>query len=215
MELPVSTRRVAALLVCHPGEEGHLQQVRLSLLSAGIAWAADVLADEAGGALAEGSYRLVIVASDRPVQTTTTVRALRAVPDCPPVVVLAATARVTQLVEVLAAGAAGYLLSDMPAPELAREIDCAIDGETVVPRSVIAVAAEQLRTDSGAVGAKSELTQRERQVLVLLREGRSTREIADELNVSPATVRTYVSAVVHKLKVEDRAAAAKSGATGA
>ncbi len=217
MELPVSTRRVAALLVGDDREEPHLQQVRFALLSAGMAWAAEAGVDTAAQALQKGDFRLVLVASDRPVQTTAAVRALRAVPDCPPVLVLASTARVTALVEALAAGAAGYLLVEMPGAGLARAIDCALDGETVVPRGVITVAAEQLRLDAdpGVAGVHSPFTLRERQVLLLLREGRSTREIAEELDVSPATVRTHVASVVHKLKVEDRAAAARTGLTGA
>jgi DNA-binding NarL/FixJ family response regulator len=67
---------------------------------------------------------------------------------------------------------------------------------------VLALVRELQRAASGGDG----LTPRETQVIDLLRQGRSTAAIADRLGVSPVTVRRHISASVHKLGAEDRAA---------
>jgi DNA-binding NarL/FixJ family response regulator len=121
-------------------------------------------------------------------------------------VVVVQVARLPELIEVLAAGAYGYLLDSMPPEQMARALGHAADRRTALPRSVIEAAAEQLRRDAdpGLAGVSTTFTPRERQTLTMLRGGSSTRAIADHLGVTPATVRTYVSAVVRKLGARDR-----------
>jgi DNA-binding NarL/FixJ family response regulator len=105
----------------------------------------------------------------------------------------------------LQAGAAGFLYKDVDPDALVRAIRSVHDGHTVLaPRAAGLVAARSGR-DARGIGA---LTGREREVLALLADGQSNREIARLLRVSEKTVKTHVSAVLAKLGVADRTQAA-------
>ena len=105
----------------------------------------------------------------------------------------------------LQAGAAGFLYKDVDPDALVRAIRSVHDGHTVLaPDAAGLVTATP---DRGSRGLAS-LTAREREVLGLLAEGRSNREIARSLAVSEKTVKTHVSAVLAKLGVADRTQAA-------
>ena len=105
----------------------------------------------------------------------------------------------------LQAGAAGFLYKDVDPDALVRAIRSVHDGHTVLaPEAASLIAA---RTGAGARGLDA-LTAREREVLTLLADGRSNREIARILAVSEKTVKTHVSAVLAKLGVADRTQAA-------
>jgi DNA-binding NarL/FixJ family response regulator len=105
----------------------------------------------------------------------------------------------------LQAGAAGFLYKDVDPDALVRAIRSVHDGHTVLaPEAAGLVAA---RPGPGSRGI-SALTSREREVLTLLADGRSNREIARTLAVSEKTVKTHVSAVLAKLGVADRTQAA-------
>jgi DNA-binding NarL/FixJ family response regulator len=181
--------------------------LRLDLLSSGVTIVAEADLASAPAAIATGDVEVCVLVCGRPESIGESVRALTAVPGCPPVVVVVQTARVAQLVEAIAAGAHGYLLASMPMRQMARALGHAAQGRTALPRSVIGAAADQLRRDAdpGLAGVSTAFTPRERQTLTMLRAGFSTREIADRLGVSTATIRTYVSAIVHKLGARDRA----------
>ncbi len=107
----------------------------------------------------------------------------------------------------MAAGAAGYLYKDVDPEALVRAIRTAADGNVV-----LAQAAAGPLTDQAALGQQSRgvaaLTGREREVLALLAQGRSNREIARTLGVAEKTVKTHVSSVLTKLGVQDRTQAA-------
>ena len=105
----------------------------------------------------------------------------------------------------LQAGAAGFLYKDVDPDALVRAIRSIHDGHTVLaPEAASQVAA---RPSAGVRGIGA-LTAREREVLALLADGRSNREIARVLSVSEKTVKTHVSAVLAKLGVADRTQAA-------
>ncbi|HEY2641520.1 MAG TPA: response regulator transcription factor [Streptosporangiaceae bacterium] len=105
----------------------------------------------------------------------------------------------------LQAGAGGFLYKDVDPDALVRAIRSVHDGHTVLaPEAASLVAA---RPPVGARGMTA-LTAREREVLTLLADGRSNREIARVLSVSEKTVKTHVSAVLAKLGVADRTQAA-------
>ena len=117
------------------------------------------------------------------------------------------------LFSALRVGAAGYLLKDIPAERLAAALDAVLDGEASLPGTLVARLVEEFRERGrrrflalpGRRGV--ELTDREWEVLQLLRRDRTTAEIAAELFVSETTVRTHVSAILRKLRVPDRRAA--------
>ena len=100
----------------------------------------------------------------------------------------------------LQAGARGYLLKGMPLEELLRTIQTVHSGKTRIPSPVAEKLAER-------VGGQ-ELTARELGVLERIVAGRANKEIASDLNISEATVKSHVNSLLGKLGVADRTHAA-------
>ncbi|MET9087402.1 response regulator transcription factor [Streptomyces sp. NPDC004237] len=103
------------------------------------------------------------------------------------------------------AGATGYLLKDAPREELFTAVRAAAQGRTVLSPAVASRLVSAVRTP-GAPGNEP-LSAREREVLALVARGTSNREIARELFISEATVKTHLTHLYAKLGVNDRAAA--------
>jgi DNA-binding NarL/FixJ family response regulator len=105
----------------------------------------------------------------------------------------------------LEAGAAGYLLKDADADEVAHAIRAAVAGQMHLDPSVARLLADSVRRPRRPGAA---LTVREREVLQLVATGASNRQIADTLIVSERTARTHVSAILTKLDLVSRTQAA-------
>ena len=105
------------------------------------------------------------------------------------------------------AGAVGFLYKDVDPEALARAIRTAADGNVVLASQALGPLAAPRAQQAHSRGADA-LTGRELQVLTLLAQGRSNREIARKLGVAEKTVKTHVSAVLAKLGVADRTQAA-------
>ncbi len=109
----------------------------------------------------------------------------------------------------LRAGASGFLLKDIVPADLLRAIQVVAGGDALlapqVTRRLIAEFAS--RPDPGApeMADLASLTDREREILVLVARGMSNHEIADELVISPLTAKTHVSRILGKLACRDRA----------
>jgi len=109
-----------------------------------------------------------------------------------------------QLVQqAMQAGAVGYVLKDASKDELADAIRAAYAGRTTLSSE----AANDL-ADAGPLSIGQHLSERERDVLVLLAKGMSNKQIAKQLNRSPYTVRSHVSQIIEKLGAANRAEAA-------
>jgi DNA-binding NarL/FixJ family response regulator len=121
------------------------------------------------------------------------------------VLILTSAAGPTGPALALQAGAAGFLYKDVDPDALVRAIRSVHDGHTVLAPGAAGLVAARPGGDSRGIGA---LTGREREVLALLADGRSNREIARLLTVSEKTVKTHVSAILAKLGVADRTQAA-------
>jgi DNA-binding NarL/FixJ family response regulator len=106
----------------------------------------------------------------------------------------------------LNAGAAGFLYKDVDPDALVRAVRSVHDGNTLLGPEAAGALTSPRRT--AAVTGIDALTHREREVLTLLADGRSNREIARMLHISEKTVKSHVSAVLAKLGVEDRTQAA-------
>jgi DNA-binding NarL/FixJ family response regulator len=129
------------------------------------------------------------------------------------IVMLTVSADAGDLFDALRAGASGYLLKDADPTRLPYALRGVLDGEAALPRTLTARLIEEFRERGRRrrlrLGRRRsvELTPREWDVLELLNERRTTAQMADRLSVSPVTVRRHVSAILHKLRVPDRAAA--------
>ena len=104
------------------------------------------------------------------------------------------------------AGAAGYLLKTSSAHEIAEAIRATYRGERVMEPEVSNKLAD--RVASRQFQLHEDLTNREKEVLDLIAQGKSNQEIADELFITLKTVKTHVSNILSKLEVEDRTQAA-------
>ncbi|WP_426498806.1 response regulator [Streptomyces sp. D54] len=109
------------------------------------------------------------------------------------------------------AGATGYLLKDAPREELFAAVRAAADGRGVLSPAVASRLMTRVRTPAAAGPADTALSAREREVLVLVARGTTNREIAAELFISEATVKTHLTHVFAKLGAKDRAAAVAVG----
>lgn len=111
--------------------------------------------------------------------------------------------------DALRAGASGFLLKDSEPDDIVRAIRVVDNGDALVQPSISRRLIEQFvrsrNVADEAQGAFSALTDREREILTLVAHGKSNEEIADDLVISPATVKTHVARVMGKLGVHDRA----------
>ncbi len=108
--------------------------------------------------------------------------------------------------EAMSAGASGFLLKHAPPEELLFGIRAAADGHALVAPALTRRLIEQFaRARPRAAPELDRLTEREREVLVLLVRGRSNAEIARDLVIGESTVKTHVTRVLTKLALRDRA----------
>lgn len=128
-------------------------------------------------------------------------------------VMLSASASDVDLLDAVMAGARGYLTKDVSPEALLRAIHSARRGELAMPRAMAARLVQRLadaaRTRGGLDGPDlARLSAREREVLRLLAKGRTDREIAQTLTISPRTAETHVASILRKLEVRNRSEAA-------
>ena len=133
-----------------------------------------------------------------------TVHIIERFPTCR-VVVLTSFGEMERINAALRNGAVGYLLKDAEAAEVAAAIRAAVRGEVHLDSEIARRLTQDLRSGPAGPGL---LTPRERQILALLGEGRSNREIANILVISERTARTHVSNVLSKLNLTSRTQAA-------
>jgi DNA-binding NarL/FixJ family response regulator len=129
------------------------------------------------------------------------------------IVVLTTHADEASILDALSAGARGYLTKDAGIAEIARAVQAAAAHQTlldpVVQQQLLAAAISQAAATPAALPTPlpDDLTPREAEVLTLIAGGLSNREIAGQLFVSEATVKTHVNHVFAKIGARDRAQA--------
>jgi DNA-binding NarL/FixJ family response regulator len=126
------------------------------------------------------------------------------------VVMLTVSQSEADLFEALRAGARGYLLKHIDPVRLPEALRGVLNGEVALPRTMAARLVDEFRRrESGPrrrlLGKRQvRLSEREWETLELLQQGLSTKEIAERFFVTPATVRSHVSALLRKLDVNTR-----------
>jgi two-component system nitrate/nitrite response regulator NarL len=107
------------------------------------------------------------------------------------------------------AGFRGFLTTDMPLTKLLAAMDAAARGRVVIaPTGTSRSISEGAEVEVSTEGPKEQLTGREREILMLLVQGRSTKEMARRLDLSRHTVRTHIQNILSKLGVHSRLEAA-------
>jgi DNA-binding NarL/FixJ family response regulator len=140
-------------------------------------------------------------------------RELRDRDGSPPVLALTTFDDDEVLAGVLRAGASGFILKGVPAEDLQRAVRVVADGgawlDPAVTGRVLAIyrSAAPAPAPGGGAPSLDTLTSREREVLILIGQGKTNAEIAAELFVGEGTVKTHVNHVFMKLRLRDRAAA--------
>ncbi|MFV2175642.1 response regulator [Actinomadura sp. LOL_016] len=107
------------------------------------------------------------------------------------------------------AGASGFVLKDIPPDQLATAVRTVADGGALlapsITRRLIGRFARRLSVNTAVAERLERLTDREREVMAAVARGSSNSEIAKQLFIGPATVKTHVSGILTKLGLRDRA----------
>jgi DNA-binding NarL/FixJ family response regulator len=171
------------------------------------------------GEAADGAQAVEIAARERPdvvlmdvrmpvMDGLEATRQLKASPDAPKVVILTTFDLDDYVYEALRAGASGFLLKDAPRADLIAAIRLAAAGDALlapsVTRRLIEAFARRPASMTPSPSRLSSLTPRERDILLLVARGHSNTEIAAELVVSEATVKTHIGHLLAKLGLRDR-----------
>jgi two-component system, NarL family, response regulator NreC len=132
------------------------------------------------------------------------------VSQCPDtrVIILSMHSDETYVMRALQAGARGYLLKDSAAVELIGAIEAVSHGKSFFSPKVSRILAEdyvRVLKQKGAVDTYDLLTSREREILQLLAEGRTNKEVATALNISLYTVETHRGHILQKLNLHSSA----------
>lgn len=144
-----------------------------------------------------------LVVSDLQMPNGDGIELIKALADGPPVLILTTFDTQSLVYRAVDAGAAGYLLKDSPAQTLLDGIRRAAAGQPVMSDAAATALMQRTRM------SHSELSDREAEIVRLLAAGRTNSDIAGELFISLATVKTHVSRIFDKLDVDNRTAAAK------
>lgn len=128
------------------------------------------------------------------------------------VVVLTISDRDGDVMDAILAGACGYLLKDASIQELMRGINAAAIGESLISPHIAGKVLQRVRASTpsqvDAETIRSELSDREIQVLKLIANGKDNALIAAELHISPKTVKNHISNILMKLQIDNRIQAA-------
>jgi two-component system response regulator DesR len=110
------------------------------------------------------------------------------------VIILTTFARAGYFDRAIKAGVSGYLLKDSPSDELATTIRQVLTGRRIYASELV----------DEAYSEENPLTEREKEVLELIADGKNTKEIASQLYLTTGTIRNYISIILDKLDVNNR-----------
>jgi DNA-binding NarL/FixJ family response regulator len=159
------------------------------------------------GSASSGEEALTIIASERPdvmlldlrmpgMDGIGVLQALKRLDIVPRVIILTSYEKDEDIYRAIRAGAHGYLLKDTTEAEMITAISVVRSGKRYIPRHIAARLADRMM--------RADLTARELQILELLAEGSTNKEIGGRLQISDNTVRHHVNSIMEKLEVSDR-----------
>jgi len=117
------------------------------------------------------------------------------------VLILSMHSNTEYVVRIIQSGARGFVLKEAPAEELVRAIELVNAGEAYFSPDVARVALNKFVQGTGPSPGAPNLTNREREVLMLIADGLSNKEIACQLNVGVRTVETHRERIMRKLDI--------------
>ncbi|NKQ52891.1 response regulator transcription factor [Amycolatopsis sp. K13G38] len=112
------------------------------------------------------------------------------------------------MLDAILAGAGGYVVKDVQGMELARAVHAVGSGHSLLGNRAAAALMQRLRKAAEPQGPLAHLTAQERQLLELIGEGLTNRQIAQRMYLAEKTVKNYVSRTLHKLGLQRRTQAA-------
>jgi DNA-binding NarL/FixJ family response regulator len=121
------------------------------------------------------------------------------------ILILTAISSGQEVLECVEAGAKGYVLKDVDAVELTRTIRAIRRGESVLDPKVTQAVMQRVRRPSKEDPSAIMLTDQEREIVRLIAQGLTNKEIGERLFLSPNTIKFHISDIMQKLKVKRRA----------
>ncbi|MGO8925365.1 MAG: response regulator [Limisphaerales bacterium] len=125
------------------------------------------------------------------------------------VLVLSVHTNKDYIFRVIQAGGHGYVSKEAPPEELVRAIEAVHAGESYFPEDVARAVLNEFVTSGGKREPFAQLTSREREVLVLIAEGKSNKEIADQLGIGVRTIETHRERIMRRLDIHSVAGLTK------
>jgi DNA-binding NarL/FixJ family response regulator len=106
--------------------------------------------------------------------------------------------------EAIKSGAEGYILKNQPSDSIIESLRAVMKGNMVLEKEVAGALSSMLREENREKRERPDLTERELDILKLIGEGLSNKEIAGKLYLSEGTVRNYITSLLEKLDLRDR-----------
>jgi len=125
------------------------------------------------------------------------------------VLVLSVQRNKDSIFRVIQAGAHGYVSKEAPSEEVIRAVESVHGGEPFFSEEIARAALNEFINSGGKKEPFSQLTSREREVLVLIAEGQSNKEIADRLNIGVRTIETHRERIMRRLNIHSVAGLTK------
>jgi DNA-binding NarL/FixJ family response regulator len=117
------------------------------------------------------------------------------------IIAFTASSGINHAIDALQAGASGYVLKGSSLDSLTDAIDAVMSGETYISKGF---ATKVIAALTNPQGARIKLSAREEQIVALLLESRTNREMAEQLHLSEKTIKNYMTLLMQKLKVRNR-----------
>lgn len=157
--------------------------------------------DEAQNIALHHTPDVLILDLNMPGNAFNCIRQIRKIAPEIKIIAFTASSGINHAIDALQAGASGYVLKGSSLDSLMDAIDAVVSGETYISKGF---ATKVIAALTNPQGARIKLSAREEQIVALLLESRTNREMAEQLHLSEKTIKNYMSLLMQKLKVRNR-----------